>query len=357
MPDLPAPLTELFLAAFADGASDLFLLQGEGPRTRHHGEVIAAAAPALEHAELAALWRACGLDPEVDLDGDASLEIRPGSRLRVNAYRSLGRLAAVLRPIKREVPSFEELGLPGELLARWMQRRSGLVLVCGPTGSGKSTTVAACLQWINHHQARHVVTIEDPIEYLIPSRSSLFSQREVHRDTGDFETALRQALRQNPDVIFFGEIRDAPSALAALRASETGHLVLSTLHGSGVTGVPSAMERLARLVGSGSSATSLLAQQLVGIMSQQLLPSSDRSLVPVLEFFENSAITRKWIAEDRFAELRDLIDAADPADGGTARPFLHDLIALTRAQRIDPETARAACDRPRDFDRAMRGFS
>lgn len=355
MPDLPAPLTELFLAAFADGASDLFLVEGERPRTRRHGEVIPAASPALERAELAALWRACGLDPEAGRDGDASLEITPGARLRVNAYRTLGRLAAVLRPIKRTVPSFDELGLPGGLLTRWMERRSGLVLVCGPTGSGKSTTVAACLQWINHHQARHVITIEDPIEYLIPSASSLFSQREVHRDTGDFETALRQALRQNPDVIFFGEIRDSPSALAALRASETGHLVLSTLHGSGVTGVPSAMERLARLVDSATGSTvSLLAHQLIGVISQQLLPAPDGSLLPVLEYFENIAVTRKWIAEGRFAELRDFLDGSD---GSHARPFLHDLVSASRDQRLDPAVARAACDRPRDFDRALRGIS
>jgi len=352
---MPPFLVELLATAFHGGASDVFLVEGERPRVRSDGEVVTAHGEALEHDTIAAVWRECGLDPDATLDADASLEVEDIGRLRVNAYRTLGRLALVMRPIKEEVAGFEELGLPGDLLTRWLHRRSGLILVVGPTGSGKSTTVAACLDWINEHHARHVVTIEDPIEYLFTSRRSLFSQREVQRDTGGFEAALRQALRQNPDVIFFGEIRDAESALSALRASETGHLVITTLHGSGVAGVPTAVERLGRLIHSDAGgAVALLSQQLVGVISQQLLPRLDGGLVAVLEYFENVSVTRKWIAEGRFHELRDHVDGSGDE---LACPFLRYLVAAVRQNILDPETARSACDRPQDFDRAMRGIS
>jgi twitching motility protein PilT len=348
-------LAELITTAFTGGASDVFLTEGERPRVRKDGDVITAHGEPVSRQAIAGLWDACKLDPEGVLDGDASLVVSKVGRLRLNAYQTLGRLAVVLRPIKSEIPGFGELGLPEELLADWLGHRSGLILVCGPTGSGKSTTVAACLDWINRHHARHIVTIEDPIEYLFRNGTSFFSQREVHRDTGDFDTALRQALRQNPDVIFFGEIRDAPSALAALRAAETGHLVISTLHGSGVSGVPIAMERLTRMLGNEISGTAnLLAQQLIGVVAQQLLPRINGGLVAILEYFENVGVTRKWIGEGRFAELRDHVDQAD---GSRACPFLRYLVAAAQQNIIDPDTARAACDRPQDFDRALRGFS
>ncbi|MCH7227794.1 type IV pilus twitching motility protein PilT [Haloferula sp. A504] len=348
-------LTELITTAFTGGASDLFITEGERPRVRHDGEVIIAHGGGVDRAAIASIWNQCGLDPERDLDGDASLEVPGAGRLRVNAFRTLGRLAVVMRPIKSEIPDFDTLGLPGEVLGRWLERRSGLVLVTGPTGSGKSTTVAACLQWINQREARHIVTIEDPIEYLFRNDRSFFSQREVHHDTGDFEKALRQALRQNPDVIFFGEIRDSESALSALRAAETGHLVISTIHGSGVSGVPVAMERVSRLVGDNRmGASGLLSQQLIGVISQQLLPRLDGGMAVVLEFFENVAVTRKWIAEGRFAELRDHVDECRD---DTACSFLRYLVAAVEQNIIDPDTARASSDRPQDLDRALRGIS
>jgi twitching motility protein PilT len=352
---MDAALKELIATAFNSGASDLLFTEGERPRVRQDGEVIAAHGEPVGHAAIAAIWRECGLDPEDALDGDASCEVEGAGRLRVNAFRTLGRLAVVMRPIKSEVADFDTLGLPGAVLARWLGRRSGLILVTGPTGSGKSTTVAACLQWINRRLPRHIVTIEDPIEYLFPNDRAFFSQREVHHDTGSFDTALRQALRQNPDVIFFGEIRDSESAMSALRASETGHLVISTIHGSGVAGVPVALERILRLLGFGDlGATGLLSQQLIGVMSQQLLPRLDGGLAVVLEYFENVAVTRKWIAEGRLAEMRDHVDTCRD---DTACPFLRYLVAAVRQNILDPDTARAACDRPQDFDRALRGIS
>lgn len=342
--------------AFTGGASDVFLVEGERPRVRGDGEIIIAHGTAVSREGIAGIWRECGFDPETTQDGDSSFSIEHVGRLRVNGYRTLGRLAVAMRPIKKTIPSFEELGLPGELLSSWMGRRSGLVLVAGPTGSGKSTTIAACLQWINRNQQRHIVTIEDPIEYLFENDRSWFSQREVQRDTESYDIALRAALRQNPDVILFGEIRDATSAFTALRAAETGHLVISTLHGSGVAGVPTALERLNRIISdsSHSNSANLLSHQLIGAIAQQLLPKLDGGVFPVLEYFQNESATRKWLMEGRFDDLRDHLNKGD---GSKACSFLRYLVAAAQQGIIDPAVARSATDRPQDFDRAMRGIS
>lgn len=342
--------------AFTGGASDVFLMEGERPRVRSDGEVIIAHGGVVKKEDIEHIWRVCGYDPATTNDGDSSIHVEGAGRLRTNMYKSLGRVAVALRPIKKEIPSFEQLGLPGGILSSWMERRSGLIIVCGPTGSGKSTTIASCLQWVNQHQARHVVTVEDPIEYLFENDRAWFSQREVRRDTENFNVALRAALRQNPDIILFGEIRDPESAFAALRAAETGHLVISTLHGSGVAGVPVAMERLNRILsdsGSGGAA-SLLSHQLIGAIAQQLLPRINGGVVAVLEYFQNEGATRKWIEEGNYAELKDYLNKSDESAGCS---FLRYLIAATRQGIIDPVTARSATDRPQDFDRAMRGIS
>lgn len=349
-------IRSLLEQAFNAGASDVFMIEGERPRVRSDGDIIIAHGGPLEREDIAAIWQGCGYDPATANDGDSSIAVEGIGRLRTNMYRSLGRLAVALRPIKKDIPDFDELGLPGDMLASWMQRRSGLVIVCGPTGSGKSTTIASCLQWVNRHQPRHVVTIEDPIEYLFENDRALFSQREVRRDTENFNVALRAALRQNPDIILFGEIRDAESAFTALRAAETGHLVISTLHGSGVAGVPTAMDRLNRILSDTGTAgaASLLSHQLVGAIAQQLLPRIDGGLVAVLEYFENVGATRKWIEEGRYDELKDYLNKADESVGCS---FLRYLIAATNQGIIDPAIARSATDRPQDFDRAMRGIS
>ena len=263
-----------------------------------------------------------------------------------------GRLAAALRPIRDQIPPLAQLGLPAPLLESWLQRRYGLILVTGPTGSGKSTTVAACLDWINHHLARHIVTLEDPIEYLFENDLGFFSQREIRQDSADFSTGLRAALRQSPDVLFVGEIRDQETAVTALHAAETGHLVISTLHSSGVADT---LERFSHLLKSETSgALNLLASQLVGILSQQLLPRLGGGLFPALEYLQNEAATRRWILDNKLAELQDHLQKSN---GTTNCSLLDYLVAATRQGFVDLETARSACPRPQDFDRAMRGIS
>ena len=182
----------------------------------------------------------------------------------------MGRLGAVLRRIKTTVPALNTLGVPDWLLTRWGAREHGLILVTGPTGSGKSTTIASLLQWMNENLSRHVVTIEDPVEYHFASDRCHFTQRQIGRDTGTFGTGLRSALRQAPDVIFVGEIRDHETALTALQASETGHLVLSTMHSERIADT---MERYLNLFPAEDAkhGVNLLANQLSGVLCQKLV--------------------------------------------------------------------------------------
>ena len=345
-------LRQLIQDAFAGAATDVFLVAGEPPRVRHEGEVIELHPGPVPPAAMAEFWNSCGIDPQTHSEADVSWQLPQGGRLRVNLYHTLGRLAAALRPIRDQIPPLAQLGLPAPLLESWLQRRYGLILVTGPTGSGKSTTVAACLDWINHHLARHIVTLEDPIEYLFENDLGFFSQREIRQDSADFSTGLRAALRQSPDVLFVGEIRDQETAVTALHAAETGHLVISTLHSSGVADT---LERFSHLLKSETSgALNLLASQLVGILSQQLLPRLGGGLFPALEYLQNEAATRRWSLDNKLAELQDHLQKSN---GTTNCSLLDYLVAATRQGFVDLETARSACPRPQDFDRAMRGIS
>ncbi len=345
-------LIQLIRDALSDTTTDVFLIEGEPPRIRRDGEVVVLHPGPISKDSMVGFWKEAGGAPAGHREMDLSWQMPDGHRLRVNLYRTLGRLAAVMRPIRSQVPGLAELGLPSQLMETWMQRRFGLILVTGPTGSGKSTTVAACLDWINRHMARHVVTLEDPIEYLFENDRSFFSQREIRLDTDDFSNALRAALRQSPDILFLGEIRDPETAITALHAAETGHLVISTLHSSSVV---ETIDRFTHLIESSSAgALSLLASQLVGIVTQQLLPKLGGGIFPALEYLQNEAATRRWILERK---LPDLQDHLSKSGGDTCCSLLDYLVASARQGFIDPEIARSACPRPQDFDRAMRGIS
>jgi len=345
-------LAQLIRDAFASEATDVFLMENEPPRIRHEGSLRILHPGPVPRPAMEEFWASCGIDHSIHHEANISWQIPEGRRLRVNLYHTLGRLAAVLRPIRREIPALEQLGLPAPLLESWLQRLYGLILVTGPTGSGKSTTVAACLDWINRRFPRHIVTLEDPIEYLFENDLAFFSQREMRHDSENFATALRAALRQSPDVLFLGEIRDAETALTALHAAETGHLVISTLHSSSVV---ETIDRFSHLLKSESSgALNLLASQLIGVLSQQLLPRLGGGLFPSLEYLQNEAATRRWMLEHRLSELQDhLLKTKEP----TCCSRLDHLVSAARRGCVDPAVARAACPRPQDFDRAMRGIS
>lgn len=349
---MDSALHQLIRDAFEDEATDVFLVENEPPRIRREGDVVILHPGPIPRSGMEEFWKSCGVDHATKPEADVSWQLPNGGRLRVNLYHTLGRLAAVMRPIRKTIPPLAELGLPGPLLESWMQKRYGLILITGPTGSGKSTTVASCLDWINHHLARHIVTLEDPIEFLFENDRSLFSQREIRLDSPTFSTGLRAALRQSPDVLFLGEIRDTETALTALHAAETGHLVISTLHSSSVV---ETLDRFSHLLSSETAgALNLLASQLVGIISQQLLPRMGGGLFPALEYLQNEAATRRWILENR---LTDLQDHLNKSDGITNCSLLDYLVASVQQGYLEADVARAACARPQDFDRAMRGIT
>jgi len=343
----------LCLMAGREGASDLYLHVGLVPQVRIHDQLhlLENVAP-ISPEELEAFWVHCGAAPGA-LDFDGSFVSSDGNRFRVNLFRSLDRRGAVLRPIKMTVPPLESLGAPVQLLTSWIERPTGLILITGPTGSGKSTTVAGCLDWLNRNRPYHIVTIEDPIEYLFQPVNSLFTQREVGTDTASFAEGLRRSLRQSPDVILLGEIRDGTSALTALEAAETGHLVLATMHSSDVL---DSLERLSRLfeVREREGVLQVLAQQLIGILCQRLVPAQPSGLALLVEHFENQAVTRKWILEGKFRELADLVARGDNPANVT---FLQSLIVQTRAGRISEEIALKTAANPQELQRRLRGIN
>jgi twitching motility protein PilT len=250
------------------------------------------------------------------------------------------------------VPALKELGLPDWLLTRWGAREHGLILITGPTGSGKSTTIASLLQWMNENLVRHIVTIEDPVEYQFTSKRCHFTQRQVGRDTSTFPAGLRSALRQAPDVIFVGEIRDYETALTALQASETGHLVVSTLHSEKVADT---MERYLNLFPADNEkhGVNLLANQLSGVLCQKLVPSADGGLHLLVEHVENAGAMRDWIARRELQNIDQYISrGSDPA----AVSFLQSTLNALKGKMITEETALASVSNEAELRRAMRGI-
>jgi twitching motility protein PilT len=345
-------IDSLCCLAGRQGASDVFLHAEQPPQFRINGELLTVGSALVYSEELESLWTQCGAAPEA-LDYDGSYIATDGNRFRVNLFRTLFKRGAVLRPIKTVVPALETLGVPVELLASWTTRPSGLVLVTGPTGAGKSTTIAACLEWLNQNYHRHIVTIEDPIEYLFTPAKCLFTQREVSSDTTSFAEGLRRSLRQSPDVILLGEIRDSASAITALQAAETGHLVLATLHSSNVL---DSLERLSRLfeIAEREGVFQLLSQQLVGILCQKLVPSRLEGRALVVEHFENQAVTRKWISEGKFHELADFLAKGDNPANVT---FLQSLVAMIETDQITEATGIQTAPNPRELQRRLRGIN
>lgn len=345
-------LERLLLATVECGASDLILHSGRQAVARIEGELRTIDSEAMEESDIDALWSACGADP-ADLDHDASLTTGDGVRFRVNLFHHLGLRGAVLRRIHQEIPAMETLGLPAELLREWASRKSGIVIVSGPTGSGKSTTLAAVLEWINQTMARHIVTIEDPVEYLFAAKLSMFTQREVGIDTPTFAEGLRRSLRQNPDIIFLGEIRDAESALTAIQAAETGHLVLATLHASACAEVVKRIELLFP-PDEREAVRKTLAAQLLGVLCQRLVPAAAGGQALACEYFSNAASSRNLIAEGRMPELQDFIARGDPR---STRSFGDSLLRLVREGLVTEATALEISDNPQEFTRSLRGIS
>ncbi|MBC7326478.1 MAG: type IV pilus twitching motility protein PilT [Moorella sp. (in: Bacteria)] len=266
-------------AAAAAGASDVHLSVGLPPVFRVHGElqvqrqwepVDSEMIASLVRPMVGERWEVFQERGEIDL----AYSLPGVSRFRVNVFQQRGSVGAAIRLIPRDIPNLETLGLP-PVVAELAERQHGLILVTGPTGSGKSTTLAAMVDKINRERSCHIITLEDPIEYLHQHRRSIVNQREVGSDTLSFASALRAALRQDPDVILVGEMRDLETIATAITAAETGHLVLATLHTS------SAIQSVDRIIDvfpphQQGQVRIQLADTLEGVITQQLLPRADR---------------------------------------------------------------------------------
>ena len=259
-----------------------------------------------------------------DLEIDFALVWRDTARVRGNAFHQQGLPAVALRLIPTRVPTFDELLMP--TVVRELSRLSqGLVLVTGPTGSGKSTTLAAMAGWINANRACHIVTIEDPIEYVHPHQRSLVNQREVGRDSHSFERALRSALRENPDVVLVGEMRDPESIAITLTLAETGHLVLSTLHTNDAS---QALDRIVDVFPTDRQAQVRvqLAGSLAAVVAQRLLPRTGGGLVAAYEVLLASSAVRNLIREGKTRQIRNAITTSQSSGMQTLEMSLSTLV-------------------------------
>jgi twitching motility protein PilT len=290
------------------GGSDLHLTAGSSPLVRLHGGLVAIpGTPELTAEDTQEVLDSFLSDPEKkqefaeDNEVDFSFELDGVARFRVNAYRQRGSVAMVLRAIPFTIKTIDELDLP-PVVEKLASEERGLILVTGATGSGKSTTLASVIDHINSSASKHIVTIEDPIEFLYSNKKSIVSQREVGVDTASFGRALRRVLRQDPDVILIGEIRDQETMETALSAAETGHLVLSTLH------TLNASETISRIISffpphMQQQARFMLAGTLRGVIAQRLVPHVDGSQrVPVVEALVSTGRVRDLISEPTRAE-------------------------------------------------------
>ncbi|MEN8259329.1 MAG: type IV pilus twitching motility protein PilT [Pseudomonadota bacterium] len=299
-------IAELLAFSVKNNASDLHLSAGLPPMIRVDGDIRRINIPALEHKEVHALIYDIMNDKqrrdyEEFFETDFSFALPGVARFRVNAFNQERGAAAVFRTIPSKVLTLEDLGAP-KFFEEVTTHPRGLVLVTGPTGSGKSTTLAAMINHINDNSYCHILTIEDPIEFLHDSKKSLINQREVHRDTHGFNEALRSALREDPDVILVGEMRDLETIRLALTAAETGHLVFGTLHTS------SAAKTIDRIIDVFPAAEktmirSMLSESLQAVISQTLLKKIGGGRIASHEIMVGTPAIRNLIREDKIAQM------------------------------------------------------
>src|SRR3954454_9840953 len=327
------PRVDRLLEALWDlGATDLILTAGAPPLMRLNGDLQPFNGDKPLTSEdtesmLASILSGQGREPFTDTSRelDFSFTWQEKARIRGNAYRQRGNVGVALRLIPHEIPSFEWLGVP-DAVQKWSSFRRGLVFVTGPTGGGKSTTLAAMIDWINKNRRVHIITIEDPIEYVHDHALSAVDQREVGDDTDSFGDALRSALREDPDVLLVGEMRDLESIRFALTIAETGHLVFATLH---TNDVAQALDRIVDVFPSDQQPQIRvqLANTLSGICYQRLLPRIDGGLVAAYEVMVANSAVRNLVREGKTNQLRNVLVTGQSEAMQTLEMSLNRLIA------------------------------
>jgi twitching motility protein PilT len=330
--------------------SDLHVKVGTPPKFREAGALVPLDRTPLTHFETEAIGNAIVPSDRMERlrttgEVDFAYSLAGVGRFRANVFRQRGSISAVLRKLRFGGPSFEDMGLP-DVIRRLAEEVRGLVLVTGPTGSGKTTTLAAMIEHVNHTRQCHIVTIEDPIEVLFRDDVASINQREVGNDTESFLAALRAALRQDPDVILIGEMRDPETVRTALQAAETGHLVLSTLHTLNATETVNRVVDFFPPTQQGQIRLTL-AGALRGIVCQRLVPTPDGGLIPSHEILVNNGRIAERIADgDKTAEVHEVIAEGEYYGMCT---FDQSLLGLVRAGTVTADAALAASSNPHDF--------
>jgi twitching motility protein PilT len=334
-------IAELLAFSVKHNASDLHLSAGLPPMIRVDGDIRRINVPALEHKVVHGLVYDIMNDKqrkdyEEFLETDFSFEIPGLARFRVNAFNQDRGASAVFRTIPSKVLTLEDLGCP-ETFKDIVNVPRGLVLVTGPTGSGKSTTLAAMMDYKNDNEYAHILTIEDPIEFVHQSKKCLINQREVHRDTLGFAEALRSALREDPDIILVGELRDLETIRLALTAAETGHLVFGTLHTSSAA---KTIDRIIDVFPAGEKAMvrSMLSESLRSVIAQTLLKKIGGGRTAAWEIMVATPAIRNLVREDKVAQMYSAIQTGQAIGMQTLDQHLQELVKKGMVSRLDART-------------------
>jgi twitching motility protein PilT len=342
-------ITELLAFSAKQGASDLHLSAGLPPMIRVDGDIRRINLPPMEHKQVHDLIYEImndrqRKDYEEFMETDFSFEVPGVARFRVNAFNHNRGAGGVFRTIPSKVLSMEDLGM-GQVFKDVSMVPRGLVLVTGPTGSGKSTTLAAMMDFINDNKYEHILTVEDPIEFIHESKKCLVNQREVHRDTLGFSQALRSALREDPDIILVGELRDLETIRLALTAAETGHLVFGTLH---TTSAAKTVDRVVDVFPAQEKAMvrSMLSESLQAVISQTLLKKQGGGRVAAHEIMRGTPAIRNLIREDKVAQMYSAIQTGGSIGMQTLDQSLE---ALLEKRIISREVAKEKAKMPDNF--------
>jgi twitching motility protein PilT len=346
----------LLRVMFEKGASDLHITVGIPPMLRIDGEMVATEFEKLrpddcQHVIYSILTDEQKERFERENELDISFGVEGIGRVRMNVFKQRGAVAAALRNIPMNILTFEELGLP-QVINDIVKTPKGLILVTGPTGSGKSTTLASMIDWINSHEAGHIITIEDPIEYIHTHKNCIVNQREVGTDTATFATALKYVLRQDPDVILVGEMRDLETISAALTIAETGHLVFGTLH------TPDAVQAINRIIDvfpahQQSQVRAQISFVLQAVVSQQLLPkaySTGRALA--IEVLLSNAAVKNLIREEKVHQIYSIMQTGQEYGMKTMNSSL---VELYQKQLCSYNEIFARTTDPKDLQRMLQG--